>query len=234
VTTRDRRWLLLHGTPLTPAVWQPVSALLGPQPVLVPDLTSVPQGPVPQRTLAESIGATVTSDVDIVGHSFGGQIAIELALLVPDRVRSLTILCSRDTPYPLFSATASAIRAGQLPSIESSLGRWFSAEDLRSGSGVVERARSDLRTASAADWARALDAIARYDSSRRTPSLAMPVTLVAAGHDSVATPSAMKDLAGRLPDAKLHVHEDWFHMSPFVDSPALARIFIHARDRVSD
>lgn len=227
----NRRWLLLHGTPLTPEVWQATARHLSSQPVEIPDLTAVPDSPEAQRDLAEQIAADISGELDVVGHSFGGQIALELALAIPGRVRSLTIMCSRDTPYPAFAGAASAVRDGHAPSVEATLGRWFPKRDLDNGTDIVQVARQCLETASLEDWTRALLAIAGYDSSTRTPSLTMPVTLVSAGNDSVSTPEIMKDMANRIPNSVLQVHNDWSHMSPFVDPRRLARLLIEARSR---
>ncbi|MFZ2013423.1 MAG: alpha/beta fold hydrolase [Nocardioides sp.] len=64
------------------------------QPVITPDCTAVPAvGGQAQETLARQVLDEIDSDeLDVVGHSFGGQIAIEMALAEPDRLRSLTIL----------------------------------------------------------------------------------------------------------------------------------------------
>lgn len=227
-----RRWLLLHGTPLGPAVWAETARALGQAAVLTPDCRAVPAGSDPQRRLAHDLAARFDGDLDVVGHSFGGQVALEVALAAPERVRSLTILCSRDTPFPAFGAVADAVASGTgVPTVEASLARWFSAAELAGDVNIVELARSELRAASFVDWSRALAAIAVYDSSAATPALRIPVNVVAAGHDAVSTPDAMREMAARIPGARFAVHDDWFHMSPFVDAGALARLLQSGRDR---
>lgn len=177
--------------------------------------------------MAASIG---DQSVDVVGHSFGGQIAIDLALLRPQQVRSLTILCSRDTPFPAFAQTAEAVRAGRPPTVEVSLERWFTAEEVWAASPAVQEARRELECASPGDWAAALDAIAAFDRSRRSAELTMPVALMAAGGDAVSAPTVMEEMAARIPRARFAVHSDWMHMSPFVDPSALAGLLRNARD----
>jgi 3-oxoadipate enol-lactonase len=44
------------------------------------------------------------------GHSFGRQVALDLALLIPDRIATVTLICSRDTPFPGFAAAAASLR----------------------------------------------------------------------------------------------------------------------------
>jgi pimeloyl-ACP methyl ester carboxylesterase len=226
---RTASWVLLHGTPLTPAVWRDTARLLSDQRVLVPDCTRVPDTDAQEALAAEVATAIGDQTVDVVGHSFGGQIAIDLALLRPQQVRSLTILCSRDTPFPAFAQTAEAVRSGKPPSVEASLERWFTAEEVRAESPAVQEARRELERASRTDWAAALDAIATFDRSSRSAELTMPVALLAAGGDAVSAPAVMQEMATRISRAALAVHPGWMHMSPFVDPSGLAGLLRDAR-----
>lgn len=225
----SRRWMLLHGTPLGPAVWAATAAALDDQAVLVPDCSVVPAEPDPQGVLARRLLEESDGELDVVGHSFGGQVALEVALRAPERVRSITVLCSRDTPVPTFGPMAAALRTGPGPTVEATLARWFSPAELQTGSAAVRTARTALRMASDEQWARALSGIATYDAAERTPSLSLPATLVAAGHDGVSDPESMRALAARLPDAEFTVEDDWYHMSPFVDPVALAERLLRIR-----
>ena len=58
----------------------------------------------------------------------------------------------------------------------------------------------------------------------------MPVTLIAAELDHVATVSAMTELAGRLPNAALTVLPGAEHMTPFVEPKALAGLLSRAAE----
>jgi pimeloyl-ACP methyl ester carboxylesterase len=222
-TSEVRTWVLLHGTPLTPHIWDETADQLDAV-VLKPDCTAIPSGPHAQSTLAARLAAAIDGDIDLVGHSFGGQVAIELALLAPERVRSLTIMCSRDTPYPPFASVADSVRAGTVPTAAATLERWFSPDELASGGPVVEEVTNELENASVADWAAALEAISTYDSSDRTPTLRMPVTLLAAGADTVSTPEAMRQMHDRIPHSRLEVHEAWHHLSPFLNPRILSEL----------
>lgn len=73
-------WLLLHGTPLNPAVWTDVATHL-PGTVWAPDVTPAAGTQRPQRQLADSVIAQASRTGGrwrVVGHSFGGQIALEI------------------------------------------------------------------------------------------------------------------------------------------------------------
>lgn len=199
---RDR-WVLLHGTPLTPAVWDDVAVHLGGAGhVLCPDVT--PAGGPPdagdaQAALATwlaSAGGGLPDRMHLAGHSFGGQVALDLALLIPHRIQTLTLICSRDTPFPPFAAAAAALREGGPADPEAALGRWFTAAELHANGPVVRYARRCLADADRGSWAAALEAIARYDRAGRVAAIGVPVRLIAAELDQVSTPAAMSALAG--------------------------------------
>jgi pimeloyl-ACP methyl ester carboxylesterase len=77
-------------------------------------------------------------------------------------------------------------------------------------------------------WADDVDAIAVYDRSAAVGALTMPVTLIAAELDRVATVAAMTELAGRLANAALTVLPGAEHMTPFVEPDALAGLLRRA------
>ena len=133
----EPKWVLLHGTPLTPRVWDEVGAILAmSRPVVAPAL------PRP-GTQAEIAGRVLASLEDtraplhVVGHSFGGQVAIEVALAAPLRLASLTILCSRATPFPAFAASAESLRRGDPLDLPGSLARWFLPDELAADGPIV-------------------------------------------------------------------------------------------------
>ena len=164
----------------------------------------------------------------VVGHSFGGQVAIEVVLQAPERVRSLTILCSRASPFPGFSAAAANLRAGGPVDVAGSLARWFPPADLEADGPVVRGARRCLDEVDRSLWAAELDAIAAYDRRAALAEVAVPATAIAAEHDPVGTPEEMAAIAAAIPGAELHVLPGAMHMSPFLDPADLAARLIAA------
>ncbi|MBV9096025.1 MAG: alpha/beta fold hydrolase [Streptosporangiaceae bacterium] len=226
-------WVLLHGTPLTPAAWDGVAAHLGRRRhVLCPAATPSGNARDAAAELAARLASTnggLPERAHLVGHSFGGQVALDLALLAPDRIRTLTLICSRDTPYPAFAAAAAALRRGEPVDPGAVLGRWFTAAELAAAGPVVRYARSCIEHGDCRSWAAALEAIARYDRADRVAAISVPVTLIAAEHDQVSTPAAMSALAGRLPRGSLTVLPGAAHLSPFCDPAALAGLIVRGR-----
>ncbi len=98
--------LLLHGVPETSSSWREVAPRLaaGGRRVLAPDLPglggSTYPGPYDVPALAAQVAALLDAEqvgqVDVVGHDWGGVVALGLAGVRPGRVRRLVVA---DAPY---------------------------------------------------------------------------------------------------------------------------------------
>ncbi|WP_447913567.1 alpha/beta fold hydrolase [Microbacterium phyllosphaerae] len=214
----------LHGVPLTPAIWDAVAAAF--DGVLAPDLRNAVPADARELACRTATLQLATAEhllplldesaaVHVIGHSFGGQVAIELGLLLGERLSSLTLICTRDTPFPGFMQTAAAVRAQGIPDARTTLARWFTPAELARDSAVVRYAATCLRDADPAEYADTLEAIAGYHPSRDVTKISAPVTVIAAGHDSVSPPQVMRVMADQWVKAEVIVVDEWAHMSPF-------------------
>ena len=97
--------LLLHGVPETSSVWRDIAPRLATgRRVLAPDLPglggSAYTGPYDVPSLVGQLAALIASEVggpvDVVGHDWGGSLALGLAGARPDLVRRL---CIANAPY---------------------------------------------------------------------------------------------------------------------------------------
>jgi pimeloyl-ACP methyl ester carboxylesterase len=108
--------LLLHGIPGSGAAWDPVAERLADRVrLVVPDLLGFGASdrpadrtallaPAQARALAEVLDALGLGAVTVVGHDFGGPVALLLAGERPDRVAALGLLAANtfpDTPVPM-------------------------------------------------------------------------------------------------------------------------------------
>jgi pimeloyl-ACP methyl ester carboxylesterase len=154
--------------------------------------------------------------VVVVGHSFGGRVALHLAAGRPDRVKALVLtgvprLLPDDRPTPKFRFRLSrALRRAGLVSedrMEAARRRYGSA-DYRNAEGVM---RQVLVRTLAEDYEDQLAAIH------------CPVTLVW-GDDDTAAPLAMaRAAADRLPGATLTVCAGAGHLTPLTIPQVLHR-----------
>ncbi|MEO0883752.1 MAG: alpha/beta hydrolase [Pseudomonadota bacterium] len=95
----DRPILALHGSASSGAIWQPlVTALDGERIVLAPDLPGYGKNAGLSELEASArfgwLGDAICAlggEFDLVGHSFGGAVAMVLANRYPDRVRSVVL-----------------------------------------------------------------------------------------------------------------------------------------------
>ena len=152
-------------------------------------------------------------DAHVVGASMGGMIAQEVALLAPDRTRSLTLI-----------ATHSGRLLDHLPRIQTLVG--FAR--VNGGKPATRRAAVErmlfpetyLRDAPREPIDRALDrdfvvqppladrlaqlgAILRHASARRLRHLTVPTLVVMAGQDALLPPKGCEALARIIPNSRL-------------------------------
>jgi 3-oxoadipate enol-lactonase len=215
-------WVLLHGTPLTPEVWAEVRPYLAGASVFCPNITPTEPGTAALVERVREHTAAISGRFRLVGHSFGGQVAIDIATAMPDRVSHITVLCSRDTPFPAFEATVTSLRAGTRPSPDATLARWFRPGELAENGRAVTYARSRLQQTDLESWAFALQTIAHYEHPTALSNLGIPVTLIACEFDAVSSPTTMKEMADRIPGATYRLLTGAAHMSPFLHPRALA------------
>lgn len=102
MVTSDHDLVLLHGQPGTGADWQQVSARLPAQlRVVAPDRPGYGSSPQPPAGFAAN-ARTVVNQLDsrgirravLVGHSYGGGVALSAAALAPHRIAAVVLLAS--------------------------------------------------------------------------------------------------------------------------------------------
>lgn len=119
--------LLLHGIPGSVRSWEPVAQLLAnDHRVLAPDLLGFGASPRPREpALADRQAAVLAATLDhigveratVVGHDFGGPVALHLQRARPDLVSGLLLSATNafpDTPIPLPIAAVTWPLVGRL------------------------------------------------------------------------------------------------------------------------
>ena len=159
----------------------------------------------------------------VLGHSFGGWVAQELALRHPDRVSALVLASTtpgqlgrtesasddQGPAYPALDALMRRRPATNLEAVEiyRALAPWF----LRDADPAAFLAALDPSVVSADSMNRVFDALDGWSSVDRLGDITCP-TLVLAGHYDVfcSLPQLLR-IARRVPGAELHVFEHSGH-----------------------
>ena len=226
--------VLLHGTPLDLRAWDPLVPALS-ETGRVVRFDARGHGTAALVPVADEarLAADVVAGLDrldvpvahVVGHSWGGQIAQRVAVEHPDRVRRLSLLCTRASPFPPFGDLAVTLRAGAVD-LEALLGRWFTPEERAEPDSVAATVRGWLRAADHERWAEALDSISTFDDLADLAGITARTDVVAAELDAVATPQHMAEIAAALPDATFHAVPGARHLVPLQRPAEIARILL--------
>jgi pimeloyl-ACP methyl ester carboxylesterase len=185
--------------------------------------TAVPPGPYSMADYAaDALGLLDHlgwAEAAVVGISFGGMVALELAVTAPERVARLALACTSaggagGASYPLHELAdrPAEERAETFTRILDTrfTPEWLAAHPGDRALAEIASARSD--SAAATDEQRRgereqLEARRHHDVWDRLPRIACP-TLVAAGrYDGIAPLANSEAIASRIPGAELRVYE---------------------------
>ncbi|WP_418958693.1 alpha/beta fold hydrolase [Streptomyces tritici] len=175
------------------------------------------------RALLDALGIERAA---VVGSSFGGEVALELAVLHPGRVSALALLCA-GAPGHEPSAELRAfgkkevelLLAGDLAgAVELNVGQWLGPdadEDARARVRLMQRRAFDVQLP-------VPDELGPVDAGVDAAGLAriaVPVLAVSGAHDVTDFREIAARLAGALPAAR-HLELDWAGHLPALERPA--------------
>lgn len=185
-------------------------------------LTSVPPGPYSMADYAADALALLDhvgwERCRVVGVSFGGMVAQELAVTAPDRVERLALLCTSPggaggSSYPLHEL------AGMAPEERAAVGtrildtrftgKWLAEHeaDRFLAEYMASRAAAPRDAEQRRGEAEQMEARRHHDVWDRLDRITCP-TLVACGrYDGIAPPANGEAIVGRIPDAELRVYD---------------------------
>lgn len=175
----------------------------------------------------------------VLGYSFGGMVAQELALGAPQRVERLVLMSTTSggaggASYPLHELQELPPEARARRFLELSDLRRTPAWQAENGAlfaAMLQDTLANLRLAedapaAAAGARRQLAARRGHDTWTRLPQLAVPTDVLAGRHDGIAPVAHQRALAERIPDARFHVFEGG-HLF-YLQLPAAARAVAQA------
>jgi pimeloyl-ACP methyl ester carboxylesterase len=255
--------VLIHGQPGEGSDWEPLTAVLEDEyRVLAPDRPG--WGNDGERALGiagnadwfESLLAERVGDeaVIAVGHSFGGGIALSIALRHPARVRALVLVGSVGHAVALsrLDRLLASPPWGDAIVRVGTLGAKGLVSLTRRALTRIERAAGIIGRAERISMMRVLAGQEPLDGSalrsfsveqralvdetaelqRALPTIGVPTVVVAGTHDLVVGPAASRALAASIPGAELHLVAGAGHLLP-LEAPARLAALIARYDRLS-
>jgi len=227
--------VLIHGWGMHGGVWQPLVQKLSQYFYLhIVDLPgmgfSTPIEPAHLHAVAEKVAEVLPANADICGWSLGGQVAMRIALLQPDRVRRLVLVGTT----PCFVNTADweyGIEASVFKQFASQFGEDYQAMLIIfltlqcMGSSQTRSIVKQLRTSFAerpvptqTTLQKALHILLDTDLRAEIESLRRPVLLIHGDRDTLVPVQAAHWLAQHLPFGRLRVIAGASH-APFLSHP---------------
>lgn len=232
--------LLVMGLGMPGAMWRPVADVLGATyQVATFDHRGVGRTPGPARDrISDLVDDTIEvldglgwNDAHVVGVSMGGMIAQELALRVPDRLRSLTLIATHAGGPLAVVPPLRGLLALAGPRGPRRFSRILHPPGVRAA--MAERSADAARSIGPPETVRAhFQAVRRHDTRARLGAITAPTLVVKPGCDVLVRPSHSDRLASGIPGARLEVLPDAGHglIAHAVD-PLCARIVDHVRAR---
>jgi 3-oxoadipate enol-lactonase len=164
--------------------------------------------------------------VHLAGVSIGGMIAIRAAVRAPERVSSLTVLCSAAVYQPQgWIERAQSVRRDGLESIVPFvMDRWFTTEFRRRRPGIVGAYADMLRSIDPEAYAVGCDVLAAADIRRDLSKVAAPTVVVGGAQDIATPPDEQRFIARSIPGARLEILSGVGHLAPAAAPAEVARI----------
>ncbi len=182
--------------------------------------SAVPAGPYTMADYGDDAAALLAAldwgPVPVIGVSFGGMVAQELALRNPELVCALVLCCTSaggagGASYPLHDLADLPPEERMARNLElSDLRRTpeWRAENPERWERLMEMARAGVRDdRNETGAALQLAARAGHDTWSRLPQLAMPVLIAGGRHDGIAPVANQQALAERIPGAELQLFD---------------------------
>jgi len=195
----------------------------------------VPPGPYSVRELAEDVVALLDSldlaRVHIVGLSLGGAVSQWIAIHRPERVWTLTLLCTSakfGKPAQWLERAAAVRAAGTASVADAVLARWFTPELADRDTDLVDRHRRMIVDTSDEGYAACCEALSDWDSRSDLSRITAPTLVIAGLQDPSTTPADLKIIADGVAGSTFRVLDPAAHLANVEQAgPVTAAVAAH-------
>lgn len=228
--------LLIHSGGFTSRQWRRLAQRLAPtHEVLAPDLIGYGAEPWPPgepfhfQQDVERLAGMLDRAADVVGHSYGGLLGLQLALARPERVRSLALY--EPVAFGVLGPADAEARAQlALPAYHADAAgvdeRWLEAfVDWWNGAGtwaaLPEPTRAGFRAVAWKVSQEVASLSADTTDRARYGTITAPTLLLGGGRTPLTERRTLERLAEALPHVQLEVFPDMGHMGPITHADAV-------------
>jgi len=178
--------------------------------------TDVPEGPYSMADYGNDAAALLDAlgweDSVVLGTSFGGMVAQELAIRHPDRVRRLALACTSaggggGASYPLHQLADMAPDRRLPVQLELMDTRWDAAWRAEHADEVRLFGEGFEGAVNAIGTRLQLEARSHHDTSGRLAEIRCPTLVCGGRYDGIAPPANSEFLAAHIPRARLAMFE---------------------------
>jgi 3-oxoadipate enol-lactonase len=219
-------------------VWDPALPFLADHPVFGWDLPGHGVSPattapfsvdeIAQGVLAAADDAGI-SRFAAAGVSLGGIVSLALGLRAPDRVTSVTLVCSLPkigTPEA-WVERAAVTRASGTPSlVQGSAARWFAPGFIEASPTIASPLLNDLMDVDDESYALCVEALGATDLRSRVPELGVPFTIIAGALDAVIPIPDAETAVNSAGEGRLEVLPNVAHLASAERPDAVAAILL--------
>ncbi|WP_297006808.1 alpha/beta fold hydrolase [uncultured Corynebacterium sp.] len=183
-----------------------------------------PAGPTTIADLAADVCDTLdtlgTGAVDLVGLSIGGAVAQHIAARAPQRVRTLTLMCTAPSfgdPED-WGTKALAVRSRGIITLrelsEGTVPRWLTEDFRRARPGTALAVQEMITRTSVEGYAGACDALSTFNGRELLGQITVPTLTLAGDQDPTCPPATLAQMNDAIPTAVRHLVLPGAHLLP--------------------
>ena len=168
------------------------------------------------RDTAAAMDALGIRKADILGVSMGGMIAQWLAIDFPDRVGKLVLTVTSARPNPVLTAAveawmADALREDHTALMDSNLRLIYSDAYYRKNKRLIPVVAKMTKPKSYDRFLVQGKACLTHDAFDALEKIQAPAFVIGGGQDRCLGGEASREIAGRIPGARLKMYPQWGH-----------------------